>query len=1471
MRVRDMSRGAASKAMKSKKKRGTTEVEWDEVFTFTVPDVTDFSVELALLHSDGLRRHEVAHAVLHSTDYDFAAQAEQDVAVPLVGDTCVLNVRLSLAPEAHEKLQQAKSTNGSLEAASSREGGSSPALSDDGDLLLAGGGAAAAVAASAPLSPRKQQQTRLLTSQESIITSIDVSGTPGIVTLRAIEAAELGENLAVFALVEEFRTIRGRLMKTKSVKSPGVASPFWGEDFEFEVPSIDSWECVVSLWSEDVLQSNRLGFVTINQATPADAWLEIEGGGRGRLHIGVSAAVKRGATVDKIIKAPAKKALNPVRKVFGRVSHLKNEAVDESEFHQAGKATLRIVEGEGFKPGSRLLVRLDRVDDLGRPLETRVSESNPPVWDEKLSFQVQDAESWSCGLSVFDGGSLLGTVQLLGSLASVESSWYPLGATGAKLKIGAEVALLTHNVQKRQSLATVLASQEEQKGPGVVNFLIFEGDNLLVREGASDTSEGYCDAYVRIDEVIGGSLNGKKNKTKVASKTVYPRWDESFPLNVANVSDWTVRCSVWHKSFGGDKPQGNFVVHGSSAAQPAVKVPLLDGKGSISVGYAVVSDETRATVTYGNVDADSKKLLAKSADGGAAVGPNPGYVKFFVYEATNLMAKDAGGTSDPFVVLYNTVDLEGKECKTKVVKKTLNPKWNESFTFLVPNMDRWAMRLQLFDWDMLGKDKLGYVDVLGSQQQQRKATYNVLEGSGSISVGWNVSKSMPEDDEADIEQKVAMPAERRGRLRVHVKGAEGLAKPCASVVRLVDAALDADVTRVAENTTSPDWGDWLEIDLPDLANWVIQLNVLERIGLEETLIGTVSLQADKFNLAGTTDYKTLPLSGGPGELNVGVAPTREFKRLAMQVHRAKQAMQAEEMRRAKLRTKTLMHQIGADGKYAADIAVKLLDLTGGDGGGTVFATVEGAMTPTRETVKTKGYRIGDNKPWDEQFFLHLPDVANFAFAIHLWEQATGKHITKFFMHKESLFGLVTIGSLDIDLTDAMLQPQIVTRSGADGKFVLRVQITATKKAQEVAVLIQEELEAAEKQPLVWPEDRAGVMRLHTIRGENLAVADIGGTSDPYVQITHVFDMHGEPVKSRVVKKTLNPVWDQWFDIPVPDLAAFDFTLGLWDEDIAMDDTLGYVALRAEDDWDFSEGEQKKKLVVVNGSGTVEIGLAPTLRSRHLLRRIKAAKEAGLAPSVIGANKLVRAMYSGVLRLSIISASGLTSADRNGLSDPYCIVPKGFFVDTRGREIRTKVIRKTLCPEWNEVFEFWTPDVRDFSFQISIWDWDLGRHDSLGFAVVRSKDMIEYFKAGKERKLIKVEDGEGELFIEIAASEAAQRVLDRDREEKEAEARRVAEEAERAKREARLREMCRERLKQMRDLVPQYDRKIAFDPFIIVASVLFALFVLNFLWAIYQSRDTIVAVVVWPVGPAKATAFGTYAAVMRFARFVKSLF
>ena len=74
---------------------------------------------------------------------------------------------------------------------------------------------------------------------------------------------------------------------------------------------------------------------------------------------------------------------------------------------------------------------------------------------------------------------------------------------------------------------------------------------------------------------------------------------------------------------------------------------------------------------------------------------------------------------------------------------------------------------------------------------------------------------------------------------------------------------------------------------------------------------------------------------------------------------------------------------------------------------------------------------------------------------------------------------------------------------------------------------------------------------------------------------------------------------------------------------------------------------------------------------------------------------------GTLRVDILDAADLPSADRNGFSDPFC---KFKLNDQNVYE--TKVQKKTLHPAWNEFFEVPIPSRTAAKFTIKVMDWDL---------------------------------------------------------------------------------------------------------------------------------------------------------------------
>ncbi|EGD75514.1 AGC/PKC/ALPHA protein kinase [Salpingoeca rosetta] len=79
-----------------------------------------------------------------------------------------------------------------------------------------------------------------------------------------------------------------------------------------------------------------------------------------------------------------------------------------------------------------------------------------------------------------------------------------------------------------------------------------------------------------------------------------------------------------------------------------------------------------------------------------------------VYEAKNLLPADLNGLADPYVKMYVHPDPSKKtKQKTKIVKKTLNPVWNEKFTWKFSKHDDLSSRklhVAVWDWDRVTRN-----------------------------------------------------------------------------------------------------------------------------------------------------------------------------------------------------------------------------------------------------------------------------------------------------------------------------------------------------------------------------------------------------------------------------------------------------------------------------------------------------------------------------------------------------------------------------------------------------------------------------------------------------------------------------------------------------------------------------------------------------------------------------------------------
>lgn len=99
--------------------------------------------------------------------------------------------------------------------------------------------------------------------------------------------------------------------------------------------------------------------------------------------------------------------------------------------------------------------------------------------------------------------------------------------------------------------------------------------------------------------------------------------------------------------------------------------------------------------------------------------------------------------------------------------------------------------------------------------------------------------------------------------------------------------------------------------------------------------------------------------------------------------------------------------------------------------------------------------------------------------------------------------------------------------------------------------------------------------------------------------------------------------------------------------------------------------------------------------------------------------------SGTLAIEVVAGRNLASKDSNGFSDPYCHV--GFRDASgelkKGNYKKTKVIKKTLNPEWKESFDI-PFDSSAVALEVSVWDEDtFGGSEFMG-EIVLPKGQLE---------------------------------------------------------------------------------------------------------------------------------------------------
>ncbi|XP_052422338.1 synaptotagmin-like protein 5 isoform X2 [Carassius gibelio] len=240
--------------------------------------------------------------------------------------------------------------------------------------------------------------------------------------------------------------------------------------------------------------------------------------------------------------------------------------------------------------------------------------------------------------------------------------------------------------------------------------------NVLVREcrclATGDERRQRTDAYVKT-YLLPDKSRQSKRKTSIKSSTTNPVFNENlrYVVSHSQLETRTLQVSVWHhdrfghNSFLGeteltfDSWQFDTQLEEWFALQPRNESyvdSVMHYKGEVTVVLKYIPAERNLSLPLDQVQVKKGFLKGKKT----ITLPKGGMVELLVKEAKNLTAVK-GGSSDPFVKGYLLPDdKKSTKHKTAVVKRTVNPRWNHTFTYCgLQDSDLDSVCLELTVWD----------------------------------------------------------------------------------------------------------------------------------------------------------------------------------------------------------------------------------------------------------------------------------------------------------------------------------------------------------------------------------------------------------------------------------------------------------------------------------------------------------------------------------------------------------------------------------------------------------------------------------------------------------------------------------------------------------------------------------------------------------------------------------------------------
>lgn len=322
------------------------------------------------------------------------------------------------------------------------------------------------------------------------------------------------------------------------------------------------------------------------------------------------------------------------------------------------------------------------------------SRSVPGLNEAEFSDEEEDIDALMSAHSMATGQRLSNTVST-SSINSMMSMYSETGDYG-NARVSGEILLNISYSYKT----------------GALNVLVKECHNLATGDERRQRTDPYVKTYLLPD-----MSRQSKRKTTIKANTINPVYNENlrYVISHSQLETRTLQVSVWHHDrFGHNSFLGEVELSFDSwefdsqieewySLQPKVESCMdstMQYKGELTVVLKYIPAEKNLTLPLDQVQ-QVKKGFLKGKKTSSFTLPKGGMVELLVRGAKNLTAVKSGGTSDPFVKGYLLPDsTKSTKHKTEVVRGTVNPIWNHTFTYcgLQPG-DLNNVCLELTVWD----------------------------------------------------------------------------------------------------------------------------------------------------------------------------------------------------------------------------------------------------------------------------------------------------------------------------------------------------------------------------------------------------------------------------------------------------------------------------------------------------------------------------------------------------------------------------------------------------------------------------------------------------------------------------------------------------------------------------------------------------------------------------------------------------